>query len=199
MTASEFSPDKHYTAAEALWAEVQTTYSTRSTFVSLTTSWAGMMGLSPRLGSRRLTVMQSDKRARWLVSKLEGLSNASLAAFKTMAFINKDQAEAAFRYMAVVNFTVPLTLIVAANQIWKVDFGELIRQLSADGGLWIMVGLLAFAITTSYLYITAAHKAVGQARDIYHLALLELSKRQITSDAEDTEAVDMSTLPLDLS
>ncbi|MDJ0919694.1 MAG: hypothetical protein QNI84_01090 [Henriciella sp.] len=184
--------------AEALWSEVQRKYSTRYTFFSLNASLQGM-GLSDRLGGRRVEVLQRSKHAQWLMAQLGNLDVFDLQAFKAIAYVNKDQAEAAFRFTAVANFTVPLTLAVVINQILENGLYRFLAD-SYEGSLALFaVTVFVIAMLMSYVVIMGALSGVRHARDIYHLTMLELAKRKETAVIAEFVDDSIDSLPTDLS
>ena len=85
-------------------------------------------GFHGRTGPKRIAKMRKAKPAKALTSELAALSAIEANHFLALATANKEQAEAAFRYTAIVNFTAPITFIVLLNQILP---GGVIEVVSA--------------------------------------------------------------------
>ncbi len=172
-------------AAEALFDQTQTQFGILATLGSAL-SLGALTGFNPRTRSHRVKLMRRPDRAKRLEAGLAGLGAVGLSYFTGLAAVSKEQAEAAFRYTAIVNFTAPITVLVIFNQILEGGIMGVVGSTSDIDG-WAL-GLLAaaFVITVtgvvSYAYIGAQ-----MARDILHLAQLEQARRGSFNPAASDE------------
>ena len=133
---------------------------------------AVLIGFHSRLDGKRVKKMLSTERAQQLRTDLEDLSASDIRRFLRIAVANKEQADAAFRYTAIVNFTLPITLVVGISQIFPNSIPELLSILTSDGP-HLLILVSALFVTFVLVPIVLAYANVQAARDIYHLALIE--------------------------
>lgn len=176
MSKENTTETSEITTAEQLFSEVQSRYSTRAAFVQTIGSPLAFVGVNRRLGARRLTTLRSTRRAQFLSRALSDLSTPELKAFMGLAVANKEQADAAFRYTAIVNFTAPLTVLIVTNQIVGGELLDGAANLSSVGFSLFIALCVAGALGILYILI-AAQGGVQFARDIYHLTLIEQARR----------------------
>ena len=182
-------------AAEALFDETQKQFGMLATLGSAL-SLGALTGFNPRTRSNRVKTMRRADRAKRLEAGLAGLGAVGLSYFTGLAAVSKEQAEAAFRYTAIVNFTAPITVLVIFNQILEGGImGVLGIASDLDG--WA-VGLLAVAfVITVIVVLSYAYIGAQLARDVLHLAQLEQARRGSFSPA-GSEADDGMVEPPDL-
>jgi len=98
-------------AAEALFEQI---YRERGlvAFVRSLFGLGFMTGFNSRIYSNRVKALRETHLAQLLEQGLADLSARNLSYFSGLASVNKDQAEAAFRFTAIVNFTAPVTVLV---------------------------------------------------------------------------------------
>lgn len=153
-------------------------------------------GFHGRTGPKRIAKMRKAKPAKALTSELAALSAIEANHFLALATANKEQAEAAFRYTAIVNFTAPITFIVLLNQILPGGVIEVVSAYLDLDTFGLTAVILLFILAVIYP-IAHAYLGTSNARDIYHLSMIEVARRggSFTSDAGSGE--DLSSNPAD--
>ena len=180
-------------AAEALFDQTQKQFGILASLGSAL-SLGALIGFNPRTRSNRVTMMRRADRARTLEAGLAGLGAVGLSYFTGLAAVSKEQAEAAFRYTAIVNFTAPITVLVIFNQILE---GGIMGVLGSDSDLdgWAL-GLLAVAFVITVIGVVSyAYIGAQMARDVLNLAQLEQARRGSFSVAAADEGDEMVEPP----
>lgn len=156
-----------------------------------------LFGYHGRLTHRRVEILGKPKIARQLKSDLAELTDAQSAHFHGLAAVNKEQAEAAFRYTAIINFTAPITLIVVLNQVFPNFFPWLFNVYLAVGPvrLGIVIGVFLLATVGP---VFQAYVSVGIARDLFHLAVIDGARRGNRASVGTEEVGDDQIDPGDL-
>lgn len=182
-------------AAEALFEQTQKQFGVLATLGSALNLGA-LAGFNPRTRSHRVKTMRRSDRAIRLETGLAGLGAAGLSYFTGLAAVSKEQAEAAFRYTAIVNFTAPITVLVIFNQILE---GGIMGALGSGSDLegWVLSLLAAAFVVTMVGVVSYAYIGAQMARDVLHLAQLEQARRGSFSPA-GPEAEDGMVEPPDL-
>ena len=176
--------------AEELFARTQERFSTKSVLLNTLRSGYAFFGVNSRIGGRRVTVMRSSDRAIFLTKGLARLSDSELTAFVGLALVNKEQAEAAFRYTAIVNFTSPITILVVINQLVEGSIRQYFLN-DTDGATYFFYTLLGITLFGAAFLLVASQGGVQFARDIYHLAIIEQSKRGTLSPNAEADGDEM--------
>ncbi len=183
-------------AVDRLFADTSQNFSVISALMAGLLSWA-MLGYHGRLTRRRMERLQNAPSARTLKAKLVNLNDRQSAYFQGLASVNKEQADAAFRYTALINFTAPITLIVILNQLFpgflSGFFTDFLGFDEASITLAIALFILATVGPLFHAYISAS-----VAKDIYHLALIDGARRGDRSRAEADGGEDETVEPTDL-
>lgn len=165
-----------------VWTEAAKLYANQRGMKLSRAAWAGLPErlLPDRLA--KLTGKQSAKRVSHLLSLL---SDSDLRLFHTRAAINVEQAVAAIRLFLIFNISGPVGLVVLITAL--VPGGTLDAFFSSPGRL--LGGLVGVAIAVPFLtwMIWFAFAGVHQARDLYHLATLEMAKRGLAATLANSE------------
>ncbi len=156
-----------------------------------------LVGYHGRLTHRRVQILVKSKIAKELKANLAALTDPHSAHFLGLASVNKEQAEAAFRYTAIINFTAPITLIVVMNQVFPELFPWIFETyLALDSfRLSLVIGLFILATVVP---VFQAYVSVGIARDIYHIALIDGARRGSRGGSDHDTGDDDSVGPVDL-
>ena len=166
------------TPAEALWGVAVSRYSNFSSWRQVAGWFFFSLGLSARSGANRLAKMRRSASAPLLEAEMKKLSAADLAHFLAMASVNREQAEAAFRFTAITNFTIPLSVFLIANQTFPGWFTTFLEALKEDPG---SVAFFASVVAAAFIGIVGivlfAYAGVHHARDVHHLTLIEAGRR----------------------
>lgn len=154
----------------ALWREIAA-YKSASALLSPGLHW---FGVPRRASARRLEQLTSDGSAERLLAKLRTSSDADLTQCETLARINAEQAETAFRRAFVINVSTPFALFLAWGQLAPDSFAEVMTQLQAENATAAFIIVLALLIlgTIAYAYARAA-----DARDLRDLIEIERARR----------------------
>lgn len=155
-------------------------------------------GFHRRIGGDRVKRLQGTKPARKLSTALARASDRTVSYFAVLATVNKEQAEASFRYTAIVNFTAPVTVVLLANQVIPGGLIDLLRAGDPTLG-WIRLSFVALVFLFSVIGpISLAYLGTSMARDLYHLAVIEKAKRGWNEDeALDDDGAELSAEPPD--
>ncbi len=150
-----------------LWREIATYKSHRKTLSGLQ-----LLGVPERSHWDRLTRLANAKPARALFDKLAGCGPGELAHLLSLASVNAEQAETAFRRAFVVNISAPFAMIVAFAQIAPETFSSIITPLQQEG----MTGLVIFALAAAVLFgIGYAYARAADARDLRDLLQMRMA------------------------
>lgn len=162
-------------AAEALFEQI---YRERGlvAFVRSLFGLGFMTGFNSRIYSNRVKALRQTHLAQLLEQGLAGLSARGLSSFSGLASVNKDQAEAAFRFTAIVNFTAPVTVLVIINQIVEGGFLSVLETASPSELLVLIAVVVSLSITVIGL-LFYAYVGAQTARDVLHLVQLEQARR----------------------
>ncbi len=151
-------------------------------------------GLSERTGANRLALLREKTRAQALKVVLDRLSPTELRQFQTLAFVNFEQASASLRINVISSISLPVGLLVFFNQIFP---GELAALLEGATAVSAWIGL-STALAGLILNMWFCYAGVHQARDLYHLTLIESAARGVNAPAvgetEDDPEPDVSEL-----
>jgi|GEM_PF-3383947 len=131
-------------------------------------------GMSSRIGPQRVQALLKDKRTHALDAIIKRNSADDIARLISIARVNHEQAQAAFRITILLNVTIIIGGLLLSNQIvpgWIVNIvnGE-------DRGM--RAGLLTFLISIPFVagsIATYSWGGVASARDLLHLLELRLS------------------------
>lgn len=162
-------------AAEALFDQVQKQHGVFAVLGSAMNLGA-LGGFNARTRGNRVKALRASNRSKMLAQRLSELGAIGLSYFTGLAIVNKEQAEAAFRYTAIVNFTAPITVLVILNQIVEGGFMGAFNTASEAEG-WAFTALAAGFMVTVTVVISYAYAGAQMARDVLHLANLELARR----------------------
>ena len=175
-------------AAEALFDQTQKQHGVFAVLRSAM-SLGALIGFNARTRSNRVKALRRSKPSQTLAQGLSGLGAAGLCYFTGLAVVNKEQAETAFRYTAIVNFTAPITVLVIFNQM--IEGGLMATfETSPEFYRWGLIVLAAAFITVTGV-ISYAYIGAQLARDVLHLANLERARRGgvHASEPEDHEGM----------
>ncbi len=155
-----------------------------------------LIGYHGRLTNRRVQILYKTKFARELKAALTQLNDQQSSHFLGLATVNKEQAEAAFRYSAIINFTAPITLIVVINQIFPGFLSGALSNYLLLGPIEIglVVALFIVAVITP---VFQAYMSVAIARDIYHMGTIDRARRGGSRSDEAKEDTGASIDPGD--
>jgi len=179
--------------AEDVFAEAQARFSVLRVLRSAL-HFTGMFGFNLRTRANRVSHLRHSANGRYLSTRLEALSDQGLSFFLGLATVNKEQAEAAFRYTAIVNFTAPITLIVFLSQVLDGGVMGVYTEASPFQQNVLLITAIAFVACVNGL-ITYAYIGVQTARDIHHLAFLEQARRGgrgVMADVEDEAPISVA-------
>lgn len=162
-------------AAEALFDQAQKQHGVLAILRSALNLGA-LIGFNARTRNNRVKALRRSSQSKMLAQGLSGLGAAGLSFFMGLAAVNKEQAEATFRYTAIVNFTAPITVLVILNQI--IEGGLMaVFEVTSEFDRWALTALAAFFFVTVIGVISYAYIGAQMARDILHLATLEQARR----------------------
>lgn len=187
--------DTSVTDVDALFSAAQKRYS------FLTSLKAGLLsnlftGVHGRTGRNRIQRMRKANPAVRLEREFAELSTRQATYFLGLATANKEQAEAAFRYTAIVNFTAPITIVVLINQILPEGLIALLEAYLGLDALSLTLVVFLFVIAVIYP-IAHAYLGAGNARDIYHLSMIELARRGGAPSMDVDSNDDLTSNPAD--
>ncbi|HCR64974.1 MAG: hypothetical protein CMH90_09615 [Oceanicaulis sp.] len=162
-------------AAEALFDQAQKQHGVLAILRSALNLGA-LIGFNGRTRNNRVKALRRSNQSKMLAQGLSGLGAAGLSYFNGLAVVNKEQAEAAFRYTAIVNFTAPITVLVIFNQI--IEGGLMgVFETASEFDSWKFAALAASFMTIVIGVISYAYIGAQMARDILHLTTLEQARR----------------------
>lgn len=153
----------------ALW---DTLAKTRAPWLSTT-----MLGLSDRTPSNRLRRLLGAKSGKAAVDAANRLDDAGLAQLETVAKINAEQAEAAFRRTFVFNISVPIGLATTAAQTFPDRAREILGELSPAEPSFYLIWASVLGIFATVYY---AHAKARGARDLADVITLMQAARART-------------------
>lgn len=136
--------------------------------------------------ARRLYHLAEEREGARVLTALAGQGLSALAALETIAKLNADQAEAAFRRCFVFNLTLPLAFIAAAFQIAP----ELQRFYTTGLGesplvaVFLVGSLLAFVGTVLFVFFKSR-----DARDLADLITLARLRAETASQTSTPSAL----------
>ena len=158
------------------WAEASALYANRK---GMRLSRAGFFGLPSRLLPDRVAKLKDAPGAKRVRHLLGLLSDADLRVFHAQAAIGLEQATAAARTCLLVNVSVPIGFLVLLNSLLP---GSLEETYFSDAALAVgfLSGAAALAASIS-LVVWYAFAGVQQARDLCHLATLEMARRGLAA------------------
>ena len=153
----------------ALW---DTLAKTRAPWFSTT-----MLGLSDRTPSNRLRRLLGAKSGQAVVDAANRLDDAGLAQLETVAKVNAEQAEAAFRRTFVFNISAPIGIATAAAQTFPEAAREFLGELRpAEPSFYVFWGSVLGILATVYY----AHAKARGARDLADVVTLVHAARART-------------------
>ena len=158
---------------DAVWDEATALYANRR---GMRASGAWAVGMSARAHGGRLAQMRARPAAKRVRHLLEGLSNRDLRVFHARAAINQEQAVAATRLTVLANVSVPLALVLLVGELAPGIWDWVFRNEEPSIVVMSLAGLIG-GLTAVGAVIWYAYAGVHQARDLYHLATLEMARR----------------------
>ncbi|MEM8772890.1 MAG: hypothetical protein AAGD92_14680 [Pseudomonadota bacterium] len=132
-------------------------------------------GLSERTAGNRLAILRGKQRAKAASRILGALTSAELREFQTLAFVNFEQASASLRVNIVTSISIPVGLLVIFNQVFP---GELAALFEGPTSFPAWAPIIA-ALLWLLLNMCFGYAGVHQARDLYHLTLIEAAQRGV--------------------
>lgn len=139
--------------------------------------WLGgtfRLGASDRLPSDRLRRLLRTSVGKAVLAATTGLDAAALEQIETIAKINAEQAEAAFRRTFVFNITAPIAVFAAAIQAMPQNIEENLDTLSPRSLAFYLIWGSALGIVASVYY---AHVKARGARDLADAVALVRASR----------------------
>ena len=163
-------------ALDDAWGEASALYANRK---GMKLTRAGFFGLPSRLLPDRVAKLKGAPGAKRVRHLLGLLSDSDLRVFHTQAAIGLEQATAAARTCLIVNVSAPIGFLVLLNSLLP---GSLEETYFSGGSLSIgfLVGTAIAAVGVP-LVVWYAFAGVQQARDLYHLATLEMARRGLAA------------------
>lgn len=161
---------------EAAWAEGSALFANRR---GMKLSGLMFAGLPERLLPNRFAKLVGHPRAKRAAHLLGLLSDRDLRIFQARAAIGLEQVVAAMRLFLVFNVSGPVGLVLLIGALLPEDV--VTAYLAQPGAL--LGGFVAAAVALP-LYawlIWYAFAGVHQARDLYHLATIEMAKRGLAA------------------
>ena len=134
-------------------------------------SW--LTGLSVAAGRKRVERLTGSAGAARLMPKLAALSHEEFAVFQSYAQVNLEQSEAAMRLSLIANVTIPVGILVIANQF----FPGIVQGFIDYSGTDATLAALGAAGTALFLAIWYCYAGLFQARDLAHLTVIAAARR----------------------
>lgn len=134
-------------------------------------SW--FSALSVGASRNRLQKLKNSKDAETLLPKLAALSDGEFSVFRSYSQVNLEQAEAAVRLSLIANVTIPVGLLVIANQF----FPGIIQGVVKETGVEAMLGGFLSAALVLFVLIWYCYAGVFQARNLDHLTTIAAARR----------------------
>lgn len=133
-----------------------------------------LAGVPPRSHRDRLARLAGSSPARRVLARLEQCAESELRQLQTLADINAEQAQTAFRRAFVVNISAPFAVVVAFGQLAPELFSEIVQSMTTPGLTSVLIVLLAAFIPLSigYTYLRAT-----DARDLRDLIRLHAAAK----------------------
>lgn len=161
---------------EDAWGEASILYANRRG-MRIGRHWG--YGVSERLFPDRFDRLVGRAGAKRVSHLLCLLSDADLRVFQTRAAISHEQAVAGARMTLILNVSGPIGFVVLLTNLLPGG-----AEAAFAGEPEILVGFLVGAVVAAAILLFLvwyAFAGVHQARDLYHLATLEMAKRGIAS------------------
>jgi hypothetical protein len=108
------------------------------------------LGVSERSLATRLELLCAEKDSARVLRELSGLNAAEMAHIDTLAKLNAEQADAAFRRALIFNLTLPVSLIAGLAQIDPTLFAGAHAKLAvASPRLVVIAAAMALLIAST--------------------------------------------------
>ena len=180
-------------AVGSAWRAAEKVFANRR---AMRPSAAHFYGLVERTHPNRMGKLLNAQKARAVSDIFQKLDDRQLGQFRTMAFVNLEQATSAMRLNVIGNISIPVGFLVLVNQLLPNRLGLFISEIGAEALLFICSVVLALLVVTMWY----AYAGVLQARDLYHLTLIETARRGDVSPADTpSDAIEAPLEPETLS
>ena len=158
------------------WDEASGLYANRK---GMRLSRVGVFGLPSRLLPDRVAKLTGAAGAKRVRHLLGLLSDPDLRVFHARAAIGLEQATAAARTCLIVNVSAPIGFFVLLNSLLPGSIEETYLSDPVTAAFFVS-GAFVAALGVS-IVVWYAFAGVQQARDLYHLATLEMARRGLAA------------------